>query len=314
MKEGQNVVVVVGAGTMGCGIAQLFLQNYESVILLDQDTEAIRQAKTKIRDQFQVLARYQLFEPENIEEAMAHLTVMKNFDSIEKATIVVEAVPENLELKQKVFQEIEKFCDTKTILATNTSGISINKIASGLNHPERMVGTHFFMPAGIIPLVEVIRSQHTNDVTVDRMMKVLEELGKEPVLIQKDVPGFVANRIQHAIMREALSMQEANVATSEDIDKVVRYSIGLRFLFTGPFEQRDLNGLDVHYNIASYLYEDLENRGEPSHLLAEKVKQGDLGLKSGKGFYDWEGRSSQEIHNIKNEELLQLVSWLKKKY
>lgn len=305
-------VGIVGAGTMGRDIASLFLQREESVVLVDKDEKSLKIARNHISSQLHYLAKHEMYDRAEIDNTMEKLITTTDLSTLAEAKIVIEAVPENFDLKCKVFEDIENACSEDTILATNTSGISINKISRTLENPNRMIGIHFFMPATIIPLVEVIRNNDTDDVVVDNIKKYLKDLNKKPVLIRKDVPGFVANRLQHTIMREAMALLEDEVVSVEDLDEIVRYSLGLRFVFTGPFEQRDLNGLDVHYDISSYLYKDLEDSKTPSPVLSEKVEKGELGLKTGQGFYDWEGKSKEEIYTSKNEELLKLVNWLNK--
>ncbi|MFC7393053.1 3-hydroxyacyl-CoA dehydrogenase NAD-binding domain-containing protein [Scopulibacillus cellulosilyticus] len=309
LSEIKNVSIV-GAGTMGSGIAQLFLQRNVSVNLIDPSQAALETAKTKINDQLELLSRFDLFSQDNINQVMTNLKTSNNIALVSDADLVIEAVPEKLSLKHEVFRKIESHCKNDTLIATNTSGISINNIVSVLHHPERAMGTHFFMPAAIVPLVEVVKGDKTSLDAINSMMNVLIKIGKKPVLINRDIPGFVANRIQHALAREAISLLESGVASAEDIDTVVRYSIGMRLLFTGPLEQRDLNGLDIHYDIARYLYEDLESRNTPSPLLEDKVANGELGLKVGKGFYDW-NEKPEKISMKKNAQLLELAKWMK---
>ena len=198
-----------------------------------------------------------------------------------------------------------------TLIATNTSGISINQLASDLAHPERFVGTHFFTPADIIPLVEVVACDRSSTGTTDKVIDILRAVGKLPVLVRKDIPGFIANRLQHALAREAMSLLEKGVASAEDIDTVAKWSLGIRLALTGPLEQRDINGLDVHHAIATYLYPDLENTQAPLAVLSDKVEQGHWGVKSGQGFYDWTSPDRKESVQRKEAALRSLVEHLK---
>jgi 3-hydroxybutyryl-CoA dehydrogenase len=172
------------------------------------------------------------------------------------------------------------------------------------------VGAHFFTPADVIPLVEVVRNDDTSEDTVAKVMATLRFGGKRPVLVRQDIPGFIANRIQHALAREAISLLEKGVASAEDIDEVVKWSLGIRLALSGPLEQRDMNGIDVHYAIASYLYKDLENRTEPSDLLKSKVDSGHLGAKSGQGFYTWSPERRERVLREKSAALGELAAWL----
>lgn len=166
------------------------------------------------------------------------------------------------------------------------------------------------MPAAIIPLVEVVKGDNTNDRLAEDMVKLLNLYGKKAVLIHKDIPGFIANRIQHAMAREAISLLEGGIASAEDIDTVVKWSLGVRMVHTGPIEQRDFNGIDIHTDIASYLYKELENRTTPSSLLLDKIDKGELGLKTNKGFYKWNEENKQEIVQQKNDALLKMIKYL----
>ncbi|WP_164667750.1 3-hydroxyacyl-CoA dehydrogenase NAD-binding domain-containing protein [Virgibacillus doumboii] len=304
-------VAVVGAGTMGRSIAQYFLQSNVNVLLVDENEDVIKDAAGSIGKQLEELYEKGFISVDK-DYCMSNLETTYSLPGEISIDLVIEAVPEKLSLKQKVFAEMEEKCAQDTIFATNTSGLSITEIASALKIPERLIGTHFFTPAAIVPLVEVVKGEKTSDAVANFMMDSLEELGKKPVLLQKEVPGFIGNRIQHAIAREAISLLESGVASAEDIDTVVKWSIGLRMVMTGPLEQRDINGLDVHYDIASYLYKDLNNSTNPSPLLKEKVENGETGLKAKTGFYDWKKGDYQQYIKSKNEKFLELIQSISK--
>ena len=306
MKEN---ISVVGAGKMGLGIAQFFAQNKKRIQLIDLNEDIAKDAKEKIMADLLHLEKMNLLE-ENADEIINRINVSTTLDDAKKSGIVFEAIPEKLELKTSLFLSLEKICSENTVFATNTSGISINSIAKVLNHPERFLGTHFFMPAAIIPLVEVVKGDTTNDRLAEDIVKLLNLYGKKAVLIHKDIPGFIANRIQHAMAREAISLLENGVASAEDIDTVVKWSLGVRMVHTGPIEQRDFNGIDIHTDIASYLYKELENRTTPSPLLLDKIDKGELGLKTNKGFYKWNEENKQEIVQQKNDALLKMIKYL----
>lgn len=306
MKEN---ISVVGAGKMGLGIAQFFAQNRKSVQLIDLNEDIAKEAKERITVELMHLEQLNLLK-ENADEIIKRINVSTTLEDAQKSEIVFEAIPEKLELKTSLFLSLEKICNENTVFATNTSGISINSIAKALNHPERFLGTHFFMPAAIIPLVEVVKGDNTNDRLAEDMVKLLNLYGKKAVLIHKDIPGFIANRIQHAMAREAISLLEGGIASAEDIDTVVKWSLGVRMVHTGPIEQRDFNGIDIHTDIASYLYKELENRTTPSSLLLDKIDKGELGLKTNKGFYKWNEENKQEIVQQKNDALLKMIKYL----
>lgn len=302
-------ISVVGAGKMGLSIAQFFAQNKKIVQLIDLNKEIAENAKENIVANLKHLENLNLLD-ENSTEIINRISISSNLEDAQKSEIVFEAVPENLEIKTSLFLSLEKICNEDTIFATNTSGISINLIAESLSYPERFLGTHFFMPAETIPLVEVVKGDKTKDDIAKNIVELLNSYGKKAVLIHKDIPGFIANRIQHAMAREAISLLESGVASAEDIDTVVKWSLGVRMVHTGPIEQRDFNGIDIHTDIASYLYQDLENRTTPSPILLEKVEKGELGLKTNKGFYDWDEATKREKVQKKNDALLKIIKYL----
>ncbi len=290
---------IAGAGLMGSHLALLFASQGLNVSLYDPFPEAIERVKSTLAPQL-----------EKCGDAAASIVFGTTEDILATSDFVIEAIPEKLTLKHDLFQSLERLCRPDTIFATNTSGLSINAIAQAVENKQRFLGTHFFTPASIIPLVEVVRGDATSDEAITTAMDLLRAVGKRPVLIQHDIPGFIANRIQHALAREAMSLLEKGVASAEDIDEVVRWSLGVRLVFTGPLEQRDINGLDIHHAIASYLYPDLENRTVPSKALSDAVARGDLGMKSGKGFYSWDKNAIEACKDKKNKQLAALIKWI----
>jgi 3-hydroxyacyl-CoA dehydrogenase len=290
-------LAIIGSGNMGNAIARLFVTNGWHVVLVDPMDDS----RARSRERLQVLLT---------NTAGTQLEWEADLEAASSAGLIIEAAPENKALKQAIFKQLEACCAPSTIIATNTSGLSINELATGLAHPERFVGAHFFTPADIIPLVEVIAGDHTATSTSEHVMQILREIGKLPVLVRKDIPGFIANRLQHALAREAMSLLEKGIASAKDIDTVAKWSLGIRLSLTGPLEQRDINGLDVHHAIASYLYTDLENRVTPSKVLGDKVAQGHFGVKTGQGFYDWTTPERQTALREKDAALRDLVSFL----
>lgn len=300
-------LAVVGAGAMGSGIAALFAAKGRTVVLIDPVPGALERAADVIDRQLGVYA------PGAVAETRRRIRMDTGLEAACSCDLVIEAVPEKLELKRDIFARLDTLCRPETIFATNTSGLSINAIAEAVTRRERFVGTHFFTPADVIPLVEVVRNDHTAAATVERVMAALRDVGKRPVLVNRDIPGFIANRIQHALAREAISLLEKGIASAEDIDEVVKWSLGIRLALTGPLEQRDMNGLDIHHAIATYLYADLENRTTPSALLTDKVATGQLGAKSGQGFYAWPAERREQVLRDKSAALGELVAWLNRR-
>ncbi len=201
--------------------------------------------------------------------------------------MLVECLPEDLPLKQAFFAEAEALAPADTILASNSSSFPIGEIAAGLATRHRMAGLHFFLPAHLVPLVEVISGEDTAPEIIETLMQTMRTLGKHPVHVRKDISGFLANRIQHAMMREALSLVERGIASPEDVDAAVRLGFGMRFVGAGPLLQKDLAGLDIHHAAATTIYPDLCNDHAPAAALADRVTAGDLGVKTGRGFFEW---------------------------
>ena len=187
---------------------------------------------------------------------------------------MIEAVNENLDLKRKIFAQVEEAADPKAILATNTSAISIGLIAEQMKSPERLVGTHFWNPPHVIPCVEIVKSRFTREDFFERTAEIIAEIGKEPVRVLKDIPGFLGNRMQHALQREAMSLVDNGVAAPEDIDRVVKYGFGLRLALMGPLERADLGGLDVTMRVQQYLLQYLDARTDASPRLKSLVDAG----------------------------------------
>ena len=307
-------ILVVGSGIMGNGIAQTFAQAGNQVFLNDLNIDILEAAKRNIEAQLGLMLKNQLLDEQTAKAAMSNITFSdKLSDCSGDIDLVIEAIPEKLELKEKLFNQLEALCPAKTIFATNTSGISINTLAKGVQRKDRLIGTHFFMPAHLIPLVEVVCGAETSAKTVDTVMQALSDAGKKPVKVAIDLPGFIGNRLQHALAREAMSLVQKGVATPEGVDEVVKSSLAIRLLFTGPVEQRDFNGLDTHLSIASYLYKDLENTTEPLKILSSKVEAGKLGLKTGEGFYDWRDKDRTQVNAKKNQDLIDVLKFLKSK-
>jgi len=202
--------------------------------------------------------------------------------------LAIEATPEKIGIKHAVLAELESWLPDDTLIASNTSGMTTAQLAQGMRCPERLAIAHFFNPADVIPVVEIVGYKTFPDARLQDLASLLRRSGKIPAILRKETPGFVANRIQHAMMREAFHLVEEGVADTEVIDAIVRWALGVRLAFSGPFLQRDLNGLDTHLSIASYLYPDLSATSTPAQALSDLVSAGKTGRKAGEGFYCWD--------------------------
>ena len=303
----QDRIAVIGAGLMGHGIAQIFAGQGFSVSLLDVSDEVLTKAIENVRANLTLLSSNGIGRKEDIDAAVARIEITRDLkDAVSGAGFVVEAVAEQLELKQKLFREMDALCPPETILATNTSVISITEIAATSARRERIVGTHFWNPPYLIPLVEVVPGDETSPNVVDATYDLLKSVGKHPVKVKKDVPGFVGNRLQHALWREAISIVDQGIADAPTVDEVIKNSFGIRLPVLGPIETADMVGLDLTLQIHNYILRHIDRSTEPAPILKEKVEKGELGFKTGRGFQDWDEESIQQSR----KQLLEyLIRW-----
>jgi 3-hydroxybutyryl-CoA dehydrogenase len=266
---------------MGAGIAQVLAAAGLPVTVYDPAPEALESLLPRIAENLKTLG-------------IADWDVaadLRTCDSVAAAAsdadLVIEAGPERLAVKREIFAELDRVAPANAVLASNTSAIPIADIAAGLARPERMIGTHFWNPPYLVPLVEVVRSAASSATAIDWTTELLGRAGLKPVRVETDVPGFVGNRMQHALKREAIALVADGVCTAETVDTVVRYGFGLRLGVVGPLEQSDLIGLDLTLAIHETLMPALSRIAEPHPLLVRKVRSGETGAKSGRGFFDW---------------------------
>lgn len=300
-------ILICGAGMMGKNIAFVMASNPDfQVALYDiypTDVESGIRTNTK-----QLIEKEVLTEAE-LDERLSRISFTDNIDSelISSADFVIEAVFEDMKIKQETFAKLEARCRKDTIFCTNSSVMSPSQISEKLEHRERFVGTHFWNPGHLIPLVEVVKSDASSDEVAQTVMDVLRSAGKKPVLCKKDVPGFIANRMQHALWREAISIVENGIADAATVDEAVRYSFGLRLPQLGPMENADMVGTDLTYNIHDYILKDLEDSHEPSKLLTELKNDGKIGFKTGEGFQKWTQEQAAESNASLNEYLIRML-------
>ncbi len=298
---------IVGAGTMGSGIAEIFAESGYDVIWYNRSDAGMQRGFARIRENQATLIRNGILTQTAAEAAQAHLHPTNDLIDLAPADVISESIVEALETKQKLFQSLDEICAQETIFTTNTSGLSISKIATVVSHPTRFAGMHYVNPAHIVPIVEIIKGEKTSDTTCELLMDVAKRIRRHPVLVKKDIPGFIANRIQFAVIREALHLVEEGIASPDDIDAVVKHGIGLRWALLGPLEIADLGGLDVFNTICSYLFEALSHAKDAPKVLQDLVKAGKLGVKSGSGFYDYSARKTQQIIADRDKKLLRML-------
>lgn len=290
MTGGQiNRIAVVGAGRMGHGIAQGFAQAGRSVVLHDSVEENLEKALERIEGNLRELADWGVFPPDTIHPTMKRIEVTPVLKrAAADVDFVVEAVYEDLSLKQQVFHDLDAFCPSHTILSSNTSSLMPSSLAAKTRRPDRVLVTHYFYPPHLLPLVEIVRSPSTSQTTIDAVYALLKASGKSPIIVQKEALGFIANRLQVALLREALYLIEKGIATAQEIDTAVKDSFGRRLAVAGPVETLEIqDGWDVCLQIEKYILPDLDRSTEPSPVIREKVARGELGEKTGRGFYEW---------------------------
>jgi 3-hydroxybutyryl-CoA dehydrogenase len=289
-EQREQKIGVVGGGLMGHGIAYLFAAAGHHVNVFEPSSDVRTSLSQRLRAIVELLGD----DPRLLKRIAAHDSLPAAIGGVDW---VFEAAPEKLPLKQELFAAIEKLVAPTTILASNSSAIRSTEIGRHLSHRARVVGTHFWNPPHLVPLVEVIQNEKTTGEVVQRTMALLRDAGKVPVHVRRDIPGFVGNRLQHAMKREAVALVAAGVCDAETIDTVVREGFGARTAVLGPMEQSDLVGLDLALDIAEVLYADLDRTAGPHPFLRDKVKAGKLGMKTGEGFRKWTREEADAVRN-----------------
>ena len=273
-------IAVIGAGLMGHGIAQIFALHGHDVVVYDPVQAALDSLKTRVAANLRDLSED--------DRAVERVTPRLRLDeAVAEADVVIEAVAEDLAVKQAIFRDIEQAAAGDAIFASNTSVIPITAIMQGLRERSRALGTHWWNPPFLVPLVEVIGTQWTSPASIDRTMKLLAGVGKTPLHVKKDVPGFVGNRLQHALWREAIALVEEDICDAETVDTVIKASFGRRLAVLGPLENADLVGTDLTLAIHKTVLPAINSRPAPSPYLESLVAKGKLGMKSGEGFRTW---------------------------
>jgi len=281
---GIRQIAVIGTGTMGRGIAYLSaLAGYDTV-LFDADVAALDAAKSAVESTLRKGVEKGKVSEEAAAGAAARVQLAADLEpAVRGADLIIEAVPESFELKSDLFAQADLYCGEQTILASNTSSISISKLAGNVERRDRFVGLHFFNPPHLMKLIEIVRGERTSDATIEEVWEVAQKMGKHPILV-RDSPGFATSRLGVAVGLEAIRMLEEGVANAEDIDRAMELGYNHPM---GPLRLTDLVGLDVRLGIAEYLASRLGSRFDPPRLLLEMVAAGKLGRKTGQGFYSW---------------------------
>ncbi len=302
-------VAVIGAGVMGHGIAQEFAMAGYDVRLQSRNEASLRRARSSIDGNLERLVALGRITPDEADSVPGNITetvVLK--DAAGDADLVIESVYEDLPLKQRIFGELDEMCADNVVLASNTSMFMPSQLSATTARPERVVVAHYINPPYLVPLVEIVRSDDTSDAAVETLTEILKTMGKRPVVVQHEVPGFIASRLQAALLREALWLVENGVASPQDVDVTIKSSLGRRWAVAGVFEVLELAGWDLLAGIASQLFPHLSAAEAPS-LLDEKVKRGEFGVKAGSGFYEWTPESAEELKQRIARALVEIERW-----
>jgi 3-hydroxyacyl-CoA dehydrogenase len=292
---------VLGAGTMGPGIGAVLARGGLQVALFDTNPTALERARSGVATADGVLDQLHGARLTGGEVRFA-----SNLQSaLDSADLVVEAVPERLEVKQQVFAECERFVLPATIFASNTSGIPITQIAAACDHPDRVVGMHWSNPPHLIPMIEVVPGEETAASVVDRTAALIKAFGYYPVTVKQEVPGFVENRILYAILRECMHLVDRGVIDAADLDQCVRWGIGYKLAVIGPMELLDMAGLDIYAAVGSYLNRDLSTASEVSPTITRLTSEGRLGLKTGSGIFEY---TPEQIRDKQTQRAARLVA------
>ncbi len=301
-------VTIVGTGIMGTGIALAFARAGYRVAAVDTRQDSLDRAAKTLATECRELVDGGLLGGKEADEVLRHVSLILGGDeAISTSQYIIEAVPESLEVKRSVFERCGNLCGPETVVASNTSTMSISDIAARMNHPERAVVTHWFIPPHLMPVVEVVPGTGTSEQTVQLTKDLLQKLGKRPVVC-KENPGFIHNYIQLAMTRAAMSLVEKGVCSAEDVDAVVMNGFALRLAQLGPIRSVDYMGLDTALHASQYVYEKTgDTTFQPPAMLKEKVAKGELGLKTGKGFYVYSPEEAAKFSALANEAVMQAI-------
>lgn len=300
-------MAVVGNGVIGHGIAEVFAKAGWEVCLIGRSQQSLGSALERIGASLNEFVQAKMMSVLSAKVAIDKIRVSTELSAAAAAEFVIEAVPEDMELKLSIFSKLDRICRSDTILATS-SGHPASAVDKCVEDKERVIAAHFWYPPQLLPLVEVCGSGVTTTAVIERTCAILGSVGKKPVAIDREVPGFIGNRIQFAALREAWALWAAGVASAEAIDSVVRHSIGRRLAVTGPIESADLGGLDTMYNFARFLAPWLDSSSEPPEQVGALVRDGHFGVSSGKGVYDWAERDGSALLSARRRELMR---WLR---
>jgi 3-hydroxybutyryl-CoA dehydrogenase len=295
---------------MGASMAQIFSRGGYSVVLYDIASEGIEKGRELIAINQRSMIDQGDLTPDASKEILSRVSYSMDIEAFKDADFVIEAIVERMDVKLGFWEKASRVAQDDAILTSNTSGLSITDMSAAVHIPERFCGMHWVNPPHIVPLVEIIGGERTDEETIEIVRDVALSIHRRPVTVRKDPKGFILNRLQFAVLREALHIVENGYATMEDVDNVMKYGLGMRYSCIGPFETVDLGGLDTFFRVASYLFADLSDAKEVNELMARLYNEGAYGTKSGRGFYDYSDGGAERAIAKRDKDFLKVSKCL----
>ncbi len=299
-------IVLAGAGVMGNSFAQIFARCGYEVTLYDISEEMLKKAELQIKEGLKTQGQQGLFLEEEIPNILKRISMTTTKECFKDADFVLEAIVEKMDIKHSFYREVSELVKPSAIIATNTSGMSITEISRAVKDPSRFAGMHWVNPPHLVPLVEVIAGKDSSEEVLENIFSLAEKIHQKPIRVYKDPAGFILNRLQYAVIREACNCVQKGYASIEDVDKVMKYGLGMRYACIGPFETMDLGNLGTFYNVSGYMMKELCNDQNVPKLIEEMHELGNLGVVNGRGFYDYSGDKAMEAVKHRDEMFLKL--------
>ncbi|MDS9471416.1 3-hydroxyacyl-CoA dehydrogenase family protein [Sporosarcina pasteurii] len=306
-------ITVLGAGVMGHGAAQLFAQAGKNVRIQARRETSLEKAKDMITNSLKIMVEKAMLTENDMNQALARITYKTDLhEAIQDADFILESIPEVLQTKLDTYEIIESAVSKNTIISSNTSTFPLKELTKNAKHPERFIITHFFNPPQIVPIVEIVKVEDTDEAVVETTYDLMKGIGKSPVVLKKEITGFIVNRVQVAMLREAFHLIESGVATAEDIDVAMKGSMGFKWAFCGPMESQDLAGLQTTEAMVGNIMQDLSNTREVPSFLSDMVEHNQHGIRTNQGFYQYDDYGEQAIHT-RDDHFLDLLKLMQQK-